>query len=149
MLTECLTSCIWECLISQASSCPWVKGHSARLTIAMVTSRRTAGKRSHSFGFCPLKSSIDPTRETGSESLRAQMTSRLWSLWWILGQEVSILVSRGSKDGISLAFSGPNPRPDPPGTVYCLLPSTHPLHYSMRPPIMGEGGASDETFKQP
>lgn len=129
---ECLTSCIWECLISQASSYPGVKGHSARLAIAMVTSRRPAGERSHSFGFCPLKSSIDPTRGTGwsaDESLKAEMTSGWWSLWWILGQGAIVLVSRGSENGIYVVFSGPNPRPDPPPTGPSIVCSRLHTHY--------------------
>lgn len=41
------------------------------------------------------------------------MMSGWWSLWWILGQGASVLVSRGW-GGLFSLFQGPTQRPDPP-----------------------------------
>lgn len=40
-------------------------------------------------------------------------------------------------DGIPIHLSRPNLSTPSLGTIHCLLLPVHPLHYSMRPPIMG------------
>lgn len=132
--------CIWECLITHAlsnsevrvcSASPWLHLHPQLMWLLVPTAPLAAAVitflwQNNTDG---LTDTIINDRKIWSQQGAINLNGRC-------GLE-SVLEKFSGADGIPIHLSRLNPSSASPESFHCLLLPIHPLHYSMRPPIMG------------